>query len=93
MIGAVYLALIAILPEFLTQGFKVEPIPWIGPRLNDILPTWFTRGMNVPFYFGGTSLLIVVGVGMDTLQQIESQLIMRHYDGFMKKGRIRGRRG
>ena len=93
LIGAVYLALIAILPEFLTQGFKVEPIPWIGPRLNDILPTWFTRGMNVPFYFGGTSLLIVVGVGMDTLQQIESQLIMRHYDGFMKKGRIRGRRG
>ena len=92
LVGAIYLALIAILPEFLTQGFKVEPIPFIGPRLNDILPTWFTRGMNVPFYFGGTSLLIVVGVGMDTLQQIESQLIMRHYDGFLKKGRIRGRR-
>lgn len=93
LVGAIYLALVAILPEFLTQGFKVEPIPWIGPKLNDILPGWVTRGMNVPFYFGGTSLLIVVGVGMDTLQQIESQLIMRHYDGFMKKGRIRGRRG
>jgi preprotein translocase subunit SecY len=93
LIGAIYLALIAILPEFLTQGFKVEPIPWIGPRLNEILPQWMTRGLNVPFYFGGTSLLIVIGVGMDTLQQIESQLIMRHYDGFVKKGRIRGRRG
>jgi preprotein translocase subunit SecY len=93
LVGALYLALIAILPEFLTQGFKVEPIPWIGPRLNDILPQWITRGLNVPFYFGGTSLLIVVGVGMDTLQQVESQLIMRHYEGFVKKGRIRGRRG
>ena len=50
------------------------------------------QGMGVPFYFGGTSLLIVVGVAMDTVQQVESQLIMRHYDGFMKKTRIRGRR-
>jgi preprotein translocase subunit SecY len=92
LVGAVYLALVAVLPMFLTQGFKVEPIPWIGPKLDAILPSWVTRGLNVPFYFGGTSLLIVVGVGMDTLQQIESQLIMRHYDGFVKKGRIRGRR-
>ena len=65
-----------------------------GAVLDDaILPGWFTQGLNVPFYFGGTSLLIVVGVAMDTVQQIESQLIMRHYDGFMKKTRIRGRRG
>ena len=49
--------------------------------------------LNVPFFFGGTSLLIVVGVAMDTVNQVESQLIMRHYDGFMKKTRIRGRRG
>ena len=48
---------------------------------------------NVTFYFGGTSLLIIVGVAMDTVQQVESQLIMRHYDGFMKKTRMRGRRG
>jgi preprotein translocase subunit SecY len=46
----------------------------------------------VKFFFGGTSLLIVVGVAMDTVQQIESQLIMRHYEGFMKGSRIRGRR-
>jgi preprotein translocase subunit SecY len=48
--------------------------------------------MNIHFYFGGASLLIVVGVAMDTVQQIEAQLIMRHYEGFLKKGRVRGRR-
>jgi preprotein translocase subunit SecY len=95
--GAVYLVLVCLLPEFLITGFKVQPIPWIGPRIDDWLNSagmnWITTGMGVTFYFGGTSLLIVVGVAMDTIQQIESQLIMRHYDGFMKKGRIRGRRG
>jgi preprotein translocase subunit SecY len=56
-----------------------------------ILP-WVAIGqLHVNFYFGGTGLLIVVGVALDTLQQIESHLLMRHYDGFMKKGRIRGR--
>jgi preprotein translocase subunit SecY len=49
--------------------------------------------VGITFFFGGTSLLIVVGVAMDTVNQVESQLIMRHYDGFMKKARIRGRRG
>jgi preprotein translocase subunit SecY len=91
--GAVYLALVALLPEFLLTGFKVEPIPFIGEQLDAILPSWFTNGMAVQFYFGGTSLLIIVGVAMDTVQQVESQLIMRHYDGFMKKTRMRGRRG
>jgi preprotein translocase subunit SecY len=93
LVGAVYLALIALLPNFLISGFKVAPIPFIGERLDAMLPGWFTQGLNVPFLFGGTSLLIVVGVAMDTVQQVESQLIMRHYDGFMKKTRIRGRRG
>jgi preprotein translocase subunit SecY len=91
--GALYLAVIALVPEFLMTGFKVEPIPFIGDWLDARLPAFFTQGMNVQFYFGGTSLLIIVGVAMDTVQQIESQLIMRHYDGFMKKTRIRGRRG
>ena len=90
--GAVYLALIALLPNFLISGFKVAPIPFIGEWLDASLPRVITEGMNVPYYFGGTSLLIVVGVAMDTVQQVESQLIMRHYDGFMKKSRIRGRR-
>jgi preprotein translocase subunit SecY len=91
--GAIYLALVAILPEFLLVGFKVAPIPFIGERLDAVLPRFITEGLNVQFYFGGTSTLIVVGVAMDTVQQIESQLIMRHYDGFMKKTRIHGRRG
>ena len=91
--GAIYLAVIAILPQFLLSGFKVAPIPFIGEWLDVNLPKFVTEGMGVQFYFGGTSLLIVVGVAMDTVQQVESQLIMRHYDGFMKKTRIRGRRG
>jgi preprotein translocase subunit SecY len=85
--------MVALLPDFLVNGFRVAPIPVIGERLDAILPSWFTQGLGVPFLFGGTSLLIVVGVAMDTVQQVESQLIMRHYDGFMKKTRIRGRRG
>jgi preprotein translocase subunit SecY len=93
LVGAIYLALVAILPEFLITGFKVAPIPFIGEQLDALLPEWVTQGLNVTFYFGGTSLLIIVGVAMDTVQQVESQLIMRHYDGFMKKTRIRGRRG
>ena len=93
LVGAVYLALVALLPQFLISGFKVAPIPFIGETLDRYIPQFITQGLGVQFYFGGTSLLIIVGVAMDTVQQVESQLIMRHYDGFMKKTRIRGRRG
>jgi preprotein translocase subunit SecY len=93
LVGAIYLSMVAILPELLISGFKVAPIPLIGESLDAALPRFITEGMNVQFYFGGTSLLIVVGVAMDTVQQVESQLIMRHYDGFMRRTRIRGRRG
>ncbi|HJR62030.1 MAG TPA: preprotein translocase subunit SecY [Vicinamibacterales bacterium] len=93
LVGAVYLAIVAILPQFLITGFKVNQIPVIGERMYAALPRFFTEGLGVQFFFGGTSLLIIVGVAMDTVQQVESQLIMRHYDGFMKKARIRGRRG
>ncbi|HHQ47252.1 MAG TPA: preprotein translocase subunit SecY, partial [Acidobacteria bacterium] len=75
------------------SGFKVATIPFIGATLDAVLPRWFTEGLGVHFYFGGTSLLIVVGVAMDTVQQIESQLVMRNYDGFMRRGRLRGRKG
>jgi len=92
LVGSIYLALVAILPEILIAGFKVATIPMIGPFLDSVLPRFITEGLGVPFYFGGTSLLIVVGVAMDTVQQIESQLVMRHYDGFMRRGRVRGRR-
>jgi preprotein translocase subunit SecY len=57
-----------------------------------VLPSILIARFNVPFYFGGTGLLIVVGVAMDTIQQIESHLITRHYEGFLKKGQIKGRR-
>lgn len=92
LVGAIYLAAIAILPEFLLTGFKVQALPFIGTFLDANLPKWFTQGMQIDFYFGGTSILIVVGVAMDTLQQIEAQLVMRHYDGFMRRSRIKGRR-
>jgi preprotein translocase subunit SecY len=93
LVGAIYLAIVALLPQFLISGFKVAPIPFIGETLDRYIPQFITQGMGITFYFGGTSLLIIVGVAMDTVQQVESQLIMRHYDGFMKKTRIRGRRG
>ena len=90
--GAIYLGLVALLPVFLISGFNVGAIPGVGPALQRTLPEWITSGLGVKFYFGGTSLLIVVGVAMDTVQQVESQLIMRHYDGFLKGSRVRGRR-
>jgi len=92
LIGAVYLVVVALIPEFLMMGFKVQGIPGIGPWLDTHLPIFVTQGLGITFFFGGTSLLIVVGVAMDTVQQVESQLVMRNYDGFLKKGRIRGRR-
>ncbi len=91
-IGAIYLALVALIPEFLMTGFKVGAIPFIGDFLEANLPKIFYEGMGVQFYFGGTSILIVVGVAMDTVQQIEAQLTMRNYESFSRKGRIRGRR-
>ena len=69
LVGAVYLAIVCVIPEFLIYK------------------------LNVPFYFGGTSLLIVIGVGLDTAQQIESHMLMRNYEGFLAKGRLRGRSG
>jgi preprotein translocase subunit SecY len=92
LVGAIYLAAVSVLPEFLISGFKVEGLPFIGATIDPYVPEWIKNGMGLNFFFGGTSLLIVVGVAMDTLQQIESQLVMRNYDGFLKRGRIRGRR-
>ena len=92
LVGAIYLIIVALIPEFLITGFKVAPIPFIGETLDRYIPTFITQGMGITFYFGGTSLLIIVGVAMDTIQQVESQLVMRNYEGFLKKGRLRGRR-
>ena len=96
LVGGLYLAFVALIPELMYTGFHVQEIPWIGPRVDPYLPAFLTQGLGLQVLggiFGGTSLLILVGVAMDTVQMVESQLIMRHYDGFLKKGRIRGRRG
>jgi preprotein translocase subunit SecY len=57
-----------------------------------VIPEILITKFNVPFYFGGTSLLIVIGVALDTVSQIESHLLTRSYEGFLRKGRIKGRR-
>lgn len=95
--GCLYLILVALLPIILMNGFPLHHLWGIGPTIESYFRTlhldWILNGFKVQFYFGGTSLLIVVGVAMDTIQQVESQLIMRHYEGFSKRTRIRGRRG
>ncbi len=93
-IGAVYLALVCLLPEWMIAGIHLNHLPiWFGGDWFDRhFPQWILNGLGVAFYFGGTSLLIVVGVAMDTVQQLEAQLVMRNYDGFARKGRLRGRR-
>jgi len=94
LVGALYLIVISFIPEWMITGIHLNHLPmWLGGGLFERLPTWMTNGLGVNFYFGGTSLLIVVGVAMDTVTQIEAQLIMRHYDGFTpRSGRIKGRR-
>ncbi|MGA9543276.1 MAG: preprotein translocase subunit SecY [Candidatus Sulfotelmatobacter sp.] len=94
LVGALYLIIISFIPEWMITGIHLNHLPlWLGGGLFEKLPVWVTNGLGVNFYFGGTSLLIVVGVAMDTVTQVEAQLIMRHYDGFTpRSGRIRGRR-
>jgi preprotein translocase subunit SecY len=92
LVGALYLIVISIVPTLMISGIHLNHLWLIGPAFEH-LPLWVTNGLGFNFYFGGTSLLIVVGVAMDTVNQIESQLIMRHYEGFSpRSGRIRGRR-
>ena len=91
LVGAIYLILISLVPTILISGIHLNHLPFIG-GVFEHLPLWMTNGLGFNFYFGGTSLLIVVGVAMDTVNQVESQLIMRHYEGFSSKSRVRGRR-
>jgi preprotein translocase subunit SecY len=92
LVGAIYLIIISLVPTFLISGIHLNHL-WLVGDFFQRLPNWMINGMGITFYFGGTSLLIVVGVAMDTVNQIESQLIMRHYDGFSpRSGRIRGRK-
>ena len=94
LVGAVYLAILCMIPDIMLYGIHLQHLPLVGNFIDQYFPRWMLEGLNVQFYFGGTSLLIVVGVAMDTVNQVEAQLIMRHYDGFTPRaGRIRGRRG
>ncbi|GIU82111.1 MAG: preprotein translocase subunit SecY [Acidobacteria bacterium] len=97
-VGAIYLAFVAFIPQLLLSGFKVGRLPFIGVGLENFFAStpglsWIPTGLGYQFYFGGTSLLILVGVAMDTVAQIEAQLVMRNYEGFLGAGsRLRGRR-
>jgi len=92
LVGAIYLIIISLIPTLIISGIRLDHLPLLGPFF-ERLPLFLTHGLGVTFYFGGTSLLIVVGVAMDTVSQIESQLVMRHYDGFSpRSGGIRGRK-
>lgn len=98
-VGAIYLVLVCLIPQLMISGFKVQSIPVIGEPIYNLISnvpglSWIPTGLGISFYFGGTSLLIVVGVAMDLISQIEAQLVMRHYDGFLgpRGTRLRGRR-
>jgi len=94
VVGGLYLAILSIIPSIMIQGIKLQHLPLVGNFVDAHFPRFLLDGLRVNFYFGGTSLLIVVGVAMDTVNQVEAQLIMRHYDGFTpRSGRVRGRRG
>jgi preprotein translocase subunit SecY len=95
VVGGLYLSVLSIIPSIMISGIKLQhlPPPALGQFIDTHFPRWLLDGLGVNFYFGGTSLLIVVGVAMDTVNQIEAQLIMRHYEGFTPRaGRVRGRR-
>jgi preprotein translocase subunit SecY len=92
LIGAIYLVIVCLMPEWMIAGIKLHHLWLVGPWFDAHFPRWILEGLQVQFYFGGTSLLIVVGVAMDTVQQLEAQLVMRNYEGFARKGRVRGRR-
>src|SRR5690348_11570192 len=93
VVGGIYLSILCLIPDIMISGIHLQHLPEIGNWIDATFPRRILEGLNVQFYFGGTSLLIVVGVAMDTVNQIEAQLIMRHYEGFTPRaGRIRGRR-
>jgi preprotein translocase subunit SecY len=93
VVGGLYLSVLSLIPQIMISGIALQHLPLLGNWIDNYFPRWLLDGLGVTFYFGGTSLLIVVGVAMDTVNQIEAQLIMRHYEGFTPRaGRIRGRR-
>ena len=93
LVGGIYLALVSLVPEWMISGIHIQHLPMVGGWIDEHFPRFLLDGLGVSFYFGGTSLLIVVGVAMDTVSKVESHLLMRHYEGFAPgAGRIRSRR-
>ncbi|HEX6546638.1 MAG TPA: preprotein translocase subunit SecY [Bryobacteraceae bacterium] len=92
LVGGLYLAILALIPQIMMMGIKLQTLPLIGNFIDAHFPRWLLDGLGVRFYFGGTSLLIVIGVAMDTINQIEAQLVMRHYEGFTPRRGRRSRR-
>jgi len=97
VVGGIYLSILCLIPDIMISGIHLNHLwligNWVDTALTNLHMRFLLEGLNVNFYFGGTSLLIVVGVAMDTVNQIEAQLIMRHYEGFTPRSvRIRGRR-
>ena len=92
VVGGLYLSILSLIPAIMLQGIRLQRLPLVGNFIDAHFPRFILDGLGVNFFFGGTSLLIVVGVAMDTVNQIEAQLIMRHYEGFTpRSGRVRGR--
>src|SRR5260370_7531050 len=82
VVGGLYLSVLSLIPQIMIAGIKLQRLPLVGNWIDTYFPRWLLDGLNVNFYFGGTSLLIVVGVAMDTVNQIEARLIIRHDAGF-----------
>jgi preprotein translocase subunit SecY len=94
LVGGCYLALVSLVPEWMISGIHLHHLPVVGAWIDEHFSRAVLDGLGVSFYFGGTSLLIVVGVAMDTVSKVESHLLMRQYEGLAPgMGRLRGRRG
>jgi preprotein translocase subunit SecY len=92
-LGGIYLAALCLIPDLMFTGIKLQHLPFIGSWIDAHAPLFLLEGLNVNFYFGGTSLLIVVGVALDLVNQIEAQLIMRHYENYsVQSARRKSRR-
>jgi preprotein translocase subunit SecY len=93
LVGGLYLAAVCLLPEWMIAGIHLQHLPGaLGTWFDNHMWRFVLEGLNISFYFGGTSLLIVVEVAMDTVQQINAQLVMRNYDGFVRKGKMSSNR-
>ena len=90
--GALYLAAVNVVPIIILSGIHLQTLPYIGDFINQYFPKFILQGANVQFYFGGTSLIIVVGVAIDLVSKIEGQLLMHNYEGIITGTRIKERR-